>query len=87
MLIAVNVNAVIKMYKPTVNGWFGIKLHVKGKVCCTFMRFLKTLCFVLLSQRQVLFGCVLQDLDDSVNGVLSLTVPCPLFLIWMLVGF
>ncbi len=51
------------MYKPTVNGWFGIKLHVKGKVCCAFMRFLKTLCLVLLSQRQVLFGCVLQDLD------------------------
>jgi len=36
---------------------------------------------------QVLFGCVLQDLGDSVNGVLSLTVPWPLFLFWMLVGF
>lgn len=67
----------------------------KGKVCCAFMRFLKMLSLFLLPQKgsdywhhvQVLFGCILHDLDDSVNGVLSLTVPCPLFLIWMLVGF
>lgn len=68
-------------------------LTSKGKVCCAFMCFLKTLSLFLPPQKasdywnlvQVVFGCVLQDLD--VNGVLSLTVPCPLFLIWMLVGF